>query len=75
MYKYGFLFLIMALTKLWISIIFTKNYMLKVLDVEGIIEGGVIDYLDNYLIVIIIVEFLISIVCFCAYFIKKGKTQ
>lgn len=40
MYKYGLLFLVSALTKLWISIIYTKNYMLKILDIEGKLEGG-----------------------------------
>lgn len=73
MYKYGFLFLVLALTKLWTSIIFTKYYMLKILDIEGKIEGGVIDYLDNSLIIIIVIELVISIICFCIYFIKGSK--
>jgi len=71
MYKYGFLFLVLALTKLWISIIFTKNYMLKSLEIEGRLEGGLIDHLDNFLIIIIVIEFVISILCFFIYFIKK----
>lgn len=73
MYKYGLLFLVSALTKLWISIIYTKNYMLKILDIEGKLEGGVIDYLDNSLIIIIVIEFIISMICFYIYFIKKQK--
>lgn len=71
MYKYGLLFLVLALTKLWMSIIFTKHYMLKVLDTQGFIEGGVIDNIDNSILVIIIVEFAISIIFFSIYLLKK----
>lgn len=71
MYKYGLLFLVSALTKLWISIIFTKNYMLKIFEIEGKLEGGVIDHLDKYLIIIIVIEFVISMICFLIDFIKN----
>lgn len=73
MLKYGLIFLLSAFTKLWLSIYMTDYYLMRQLEVFGSREGTVISNINNLVLIIIIIEILISVTLFFAWFKDKNK--
>ena len=74
MYKYGFVFLLSALSKLWLSIYITNYFLIRELEITGRIEGTIYSNINSLVIAVIIIEFMISLILFSiSIFNKKNK--
>lgn len=73
MYKYGFLFLLSAITKLWLSVHITEYFLLKELEVTGRVEGTIYTNLNDLVVNVIIIEFVIALILFCISIFQKKK--
>ncbi len=61
-FKYGLIFLLSALSKLWVSIYVTKYFLLRELEVMKEVEGTVYSNFDSLVLTVIIIEFVISLI-------------
>jgi hypothetical protein len=74
MYKYGLLFLLSGLTKLWLSIYITEYFLLKELEITSRVEGTIYSNLNGLVLNLIIIEFMISLILFgISIFNKKNR--
>lgn len=73
MYKYGFLFLLSALTKLWLSVYIVEYHLLRKLEITGSVEGTVYSNLNELVVNIIIIEFVIALILLGISVFKKNK--
>ncbi|HAK99864.1 hypothetical protein RCC94_02620 [Exiguobacterium acetylicum] len=71
MRKMGFCFVLVALTKLWLSIYLAEFYFLRKLEVYNSVEGDAMDMIPSIIWWIIILECIIGV----ALIVSDGKIK